>query len=120
MTWTCHVCQLVSRSFAAAERHARAESHGRIEIFHRGEEAMSDTATWMRERERRLRKAAEEMSAEHFGQPDATIPDLEFSTPDCPICLQATDFDDGVFVCDVCHIGWPRSGYGRDAERYEP
>ncbi len=31
MTWTCHVCQLVSRSWAAAERHARATHHGRIE-----------------------------------------------------------------------------------------
>ena len=79
----------------------------------------TDSRAWWNEREQRLRKAAEEMSAEHFAQLDATIPDLEFNTPDCPICLTATDFDDGVFVCDVCCISWPRSGYGRDAERYE-
>ena len=78
---------------------------------------MNDT-TWWRERERRRRQASEEMSAEHFSQPDATIPDLD--TPDCPICLHNTEFDDGVFVCDVCHITWPQNGYGHQAERYEP
>jgi hypothetical protein len=34
MTWTCPACDppAVFTSWAAAERHARAESHGRIEI----------------------------------------------------------------------------------------
>lgn len=32
ITWTCHVCGLESRTWAAAERHARAEQHCRIEI----------------------------------------------------------------------------------------
>jgi hypothetical protein len=34
MTWTCRTCDppAVFKSWAAAERHSRAERHGRIEV----------------------------------------------------------------------------------------
>lgn len=34
------------------------------------------------------------------------IPDLEFLTPDCPVCGLATEFDDGWFECSGCNIVW--------------
>lgn len=35
------------------------------------------------------------------------IPELEFDTPLCPICLQHTDCEDGeVFDCSMCGVTW--------------
>ncbi len=47
------------------------------------------------------------------------IPDLDFWTPDCPVCDRSTDFDSDQFVCSECRIAWPRNGYGSQAERWE-
>jgi hypothetical protein len=78
---------------------------------------LDEREAFWREYERQRRESQEQQSAEHFANPDATIPDLEFSTPDCPICYRATDFDDG-FSCDVCKVTWPSNGYGHDATRW--
>lgn len=71
---------------------------------------------WMAERDRMTAEREREESQEHFADPEATIPDLDFSTPDCPICGHNTEYDEG-FRCDVCDVWWPMSGYGSHAER---
>lgn len=36
-------------------------------------------------------------------------PELEFTTPLCPICLDPTEFNDG-FDCNTCGAHWPECG----------
>lgn len=36
-------------------------------------------------------------------------PELEFTTPDCPICLKPTDFNEG-FDCNNCGAHWAEHG----------
>lgn len=61
--------------------------------------------------------AAKRLSEAHFAETEA-IPDLEFLTPDCPVCSESTEVDDGWFLCMVCEVTWPSSGYGHEAERH--
>lgn len=73
---------------------------------------------WMREKEARDREAREQRRNEFFvvdGRTD--IPDLEFLTPDCPVCGLYTVAEDGQFICEECGIVWPGSGYGHEARR---
>lgn len=65
-----------------------------------------------RQRELRAERRAE------FAAERSDVPDLEFLTPECPICGLGTTFDDGSFECEECRIVWPRSGYGHEAERH--
>lgn len=81
------------------------------------------SSAWLAERQRDRIKGAERLSAAWFADRDEDVreilPSLEFNTPDCPVCLESTMFDDDVFICEVCGIVWPRSGYGQDAEIHE-
>lgn len=47
------------------------------------------------------------------------IPDLEFLTPECPICGLPTTAEDGGFICDPCHVHWKGNGYGHEATKWE-
>lgn len=62
----------------------------------------------------RSEKAAQERRDEFFAE-RRDIPDLEFQTPECPICGLSTDYDDGGFTCSGCEMTWPRNGYGHHA-----
>ena len=76
------------------------------------------TRAWLAEVDRKRIEAAEKLSEAHFAETEK-IPDLEFLPPDCPVCFEATEFDDDRFVCEVCRVAWPSNGYGSQAERWE-
>lgn len=44
--------------------------------------------------------------------------DLEFQTPQCPICAEHTDAVDGGFSCYRCGIAWDKGG--ENPERIDP
>ena len=67
-----------------------------------------ETERWVRERQARITAIADERRAEWNRD---TVPDLEFSTPDCPICGLPTECDDG-FYCDPCGAAWRINGTG--------
>lgn len=69
----------------------------------------------MYEFQARQRDLRAERRAEFLAERRA-IPDLEFLTPECPMCGLGTMFDDGSFGCEECEVWWPRSGYGHEAE----
>lgn len=79
---------------------------------------MSNLDKMLRDFQREQRQACEALSEIHWSDPDASIPDLEFLTPECPICTTPTEYDDGVYTCPVCIVTWPRNGYGHQATRY--
>lgn len=62
------------------------------------------------------REFEEELSREFFAE-KRSIPDLEFDTPECSICTHSTTYEDGAFYCEVCEVGWPQTGNGRQAWR---
>ena len=69
------------------------------------------TDKWMADHRRHQQEAAAKRRAE-WREDHTDIPDLEFSPPDCPICWETTDFDDGWFTCEACDVAWPENGYG--------
>ena len=76
---------------------------------------MSDILEGIR---RRQVEAAAERRDEFFAT-RTDIPDLEFLTPECPVCGEYTTTEDDGFLCDGCRIAWRRNGYGHEAERWE-
>lgn len=44
--------------------------------------------------------------------------DLEFLTPQCPICAEHTDPEDGGYSCYRCGVAW--DGHGENPERIDP
>lgn len=73
-------------------------------------------STIFQDYEARQQKLAESNRQEYFGH-HKDIPDLEFNTPDCPICWLNTEYDDGWFTCYGCDVSWHQNGSGKDAMR---
>jgi hypothetical protein len=76
-----------------------------------------DSRAWWEERRRHRIANAERLAAAWRAEnPERDYPDLDFSPPDCPMCLEETRYEDGSFICDVCDVLWPSNGYGHQAE----
>ena len=85
----------------------------------RGYEMPPDIRAMLNEAEARRQKAAAQERKEWFTANDEqNLPDLEFLTPNCPMCGLPTEFDDGSFTCQGCCTTWPPSGYGHEAFRW--
>lgn len=81
---------------------------------------MTETTTeYLNRRRKEVLDQADAIARQFFDGTEQEIPDLEFETPRCPICDLHTDYDDGLFVCDICGVTWPNSGYGKDAEKID-
>jgi hypothetical protein len=65
---------------------------------------------WQQRRDKAAAQRRTEWRADH-----TDIPDLEFRTPDCPICDLETEYEDGYFTCWPCDVSWLDNGYGHQA-----
>lgn len=54
-----------------------------------------------------------------MSQPDSPLlPELEFRSPDCPLCGMETNPNDGAFDCESCNLTWGSDG--THGERMDP
>lgn len=77
---------------------------------------IDETMAWASAYDKRRRERAVSDAEEWFAENGReAIPDLEFETPDCPVCYLPTESDPDSFLCDVCGLTWDRNGTGGES-----